>query len=648
MKTLTLLRFPAAFLCSLLAVWAQIALPQAKVGVDYQCQVAADPAPEAGSIFSAEGLPAGLSISGSTGVISGRPATAGTYALVLKIMSASTTDSFDATLVVASPTGTPVITSATQSKATVGKEFVYDASANPTALLFNADPIPEGLSLDATSGRIYGVPSSAGTYKVNLSANNEAGTGPLTLFSLMVEPANPLPQITENATISVSQSGDFSHQISVDGTATSFTAEGLPAGLSIDTTTGRITGRATTAGVWYVTIRASNSYGTGTARTVTLAVGDLPIINSASSLTTVVNRSIGYFQFNATQNPISFNVHGLPNGLTVDTLTGQLQGTPPEEGVFVLTVSANNVLGTGPESSLTLNVVHSTESNNSPLACFAARAWADGNANIENTFITGFLISGPGTRQLLLRGVGPGLSAYGVHNAMLDPKIRLFGGDGSLLLENDNWGDSSELSAAFVKAGLPALDAGSKDAATLVTLAPGAYTLHVTAPVGVTGVALTEVYDISSNTTSASEFFRGFASRCRVINEEGMAIGGFIIGGTQTKRVLIRGLGPELAKSGVVDYLIDPVIRIFGGNGAFIAQNDQWDDQSSADGTTQERLTPAQISAICRQCDLAELASGSKDAAMVVDLPPGGYTVHVNGAAGKVGVALIEIYVVPE
>jgi hypothetical protein len=626
----------------------QIELPAATVNADYSCQAVALPQPTTGTIFLATGLPTGLSMNASTGVIGGRPVQAGSFALVLRLVSQESDDSFEAHITVSAAAGAPSIMSAASATATVGQSFAYLMAASPEALSFDATPLPSGLSLNGSTGALSGSPTQAGSYSISLSASNAQGMGPVSLFQLMVNATSSLPTVTEDNIIACDQGTSYTHQIAVDKAATSYSAEGLPSGLVLNPLTGVISGTAQTPGVYTVTIRASNAAGTGTARTVSFVVGALPIITSTASLSVPLRTALSDFRFTATNSPISFNVYGLPEGMTVDTLTGQLQGAPSAEGVFTLRVSANNALGTGPESILALSVVRSTQNNNSPLSCFAARAWVNGSAGIENTFITGFLISGPGSRQLLLRGVGPGLQHYQVNNPLGDPKIRLFRGDGILLLENDNWGGSSQLASAFVKAGVPTLDASSKDAATVVTLEPGAYTLHVTAPAGTTGVALTEVYDISDSTSSTSEFFRGFASRCRVVNDEGVAIGGFVIGGSQTKRVLIRGLGPELAKSQVSDYLTDPVVKIYGSDGVLIAQNDQWEDQSAANGLTQENLSSAQLRALCTQCGLAELGAGSKDAAMVVVLPPGAYTVHVAGVGGKTGVGLVEIYVIPE
>ncbi|MDB6167546.1 MAG: repeat-associated core domain protein [Verrucomicrobia bacterium] len=117
----------------------------------------------------------------------------------------------------------------------------------------------------------------------------------------------------------------------------------------------------------------------------------------------------------------------------------------------------------------------------------------------NDTLILGFVI-GAGTRQVLVRGVGPALVQFGLSNALSDPKVALYDNTGRLIAENDNWSTSATtvtaLTEAWGKTGAFPLSAGSKDAALLATLPPGAYTAHVTGVAGSIGPALLEVYQL--------------------------------------------------------------------------------------------------------------------------------------------------------
>jgi hypothetical protein len=114
--------------------------------------------------------------------------------------------------------------------------------------------------------------------------------------------------------------------------------------------------------------------------------------------------------------------------------------------------------------------------------------------------IPGFVIGGESPKTVLIRGVGPKLTDFDVTGVLEDPTLRLFrSGEAAPMLTNDNWGDGAnavELAAAAGTVGAFALEAGSKDAAVLVTLEPGSYTVKVAGAGGTEGVALVEVYEV--------------------------------------------------------------------------------------------------------------------------------------------------------
>ncbi len=109
--------------------------------------------------------------------------------------------------------------------------------------------------------------------------------------------------------------------------------------------------------------------------------------------------------------------------------------------------------------------------------------------------ISGFVIGGAAAERVLLRGVGPTLAQFGAAGAVADPAISLYDAAGFELGGNDNWVSSvTDVSAAAQRAGAFALAAGSKDAAVLATLPPGAYTVQVRSATA--GAALLEIYDV--------------------------------------------------------------------------------------------------------------------------------------------------------
>lgn len=114
--------------------------------------------------------------------------------------------------------------------------------------------------------------------------------------------------------------------------------------------------------------------------------------------------------------------------------------------------------------------------------------------NVGAGMIVGFVIDGTGSKTVLVRAVGPSLSAFGVAGVLADPTVTLFGASGGTLRSNDNWETAS--AATMQTVGAFALSANSKDAALVATLAPGSYTLQVSGSGGATGVVLVEVYEV--------------------------------------------------------------------------------------------------------------------------------------------------------
>ena len=208
---------------------------------------------------------------------------------------------------------------------------------------------------------------------------------------------------------------------------------------------------------------------------------------------------------------------------------------------------------------------------------------------------------------------------------------------GAVVADNDDWGLASnvgDIAAAFGSTGAFNLAADSRDAALLVTVQPGSYTVVVSGGDG-PGVALAEIYDAS--TTVDAERLVNISARGHVGSGGDILIGGFIVTGNAPKRVLVRGVGPSLARYGVGATLVDPRLVVRQGN-TILAQNDDWETgaNTSAELTSAASLTSA-----------FGLDAGSKDAALLITLAPGSYTAQVSGADGTTGIALVEVYELP-
>ena len=113
---------------------------------------------------------------------------------------------------------------------------------------------------------------------------------------------------------------------------------------------------------------------------------------------------------------------------------------------------------------------------------------------VINRLIAGFTIAGTGSKQVLIRAVGPGLTALGVGGALTAPRLELYNSSQVLMNSTEAW--VSSLTTTFSAVGAFPLTVGSKDAALLVTLPAGGYTVQVSGVAGATGLAIIEVYEV--------------------------------------------------------------------------------------------------------------------------------------------------------
>jgi hypothetical protein len=126
------------------------------------------------------------------------------------------------------------------------------------------------------------------------------------------------------------------------------------------------------------------------------------------------------------------------------------------------------------------------------------------------------------------------------------------------------------------------------------------------------------------------------SSRALVQTGDDVMIGGFIVQGTEPKRVIIRAIGPELTQYGVPDVLANPTLELHDANGAWIASNDNW--RTTVIGGI---ITSNQV----RDIRNSGYAPGDgRESAIIADLPAGNYTAIVGGVNNTTGVALVEVY----
>jgi Matrixin len=244
----------------------------------------------------------------------------------------------------------------------------------------------------------------------------------------------------------------------------------------------------------------------------------------------------------------------------------------------------------------------------------------------DNVLIGGFVIQGSQPAQFILRAIGFSLSTVGIANGLTDPVIELYDANQNLVASNDDW---------FISNDAPTLASyhldppNSIESALIVTLNPGNYTAIVksfsssTQP-ATTGIALFELYDLRTSSSRA----RNVSTRGQVGTGDDILIGGFVIGGSTAKPVVIRAIGPSLSQSNVPNPLSDPYLELRDSNGNLVEANDDWQQSPEAATIVADNLAPSSL----------------KESAMAPTLAPGSYTALVRGVGGTTGTALVEIY----
>jgi phage tail sheath protein FI len=295
--------------------------------------------------FAAPGLPAGLVIDNS-GRITGSPTAAGTSAVTITVSDGAQSTPVTFNWQVFEPV--PMITSPGRQSTNVGVAVnlqiqAQSQSSTPGPLTFTAGGLPTGLTIDA-NGLITGQPTAAGFNDVSITVA-EGGATATTRFPWVIGP--PTSPVVDNPG---DQSTTVGTQVSLQTTATpaaaggvlTYSASGLPTGLSIDATSGQITGQPSTAGTSNVTVTATEAGGAASQVAFDWDVFDpTPTVVNPGRQATNVGAPVSLRVVAAPPAGISpsFSATGLPAGLTIDAATGVISGTPTTAGFSDVTVT---------------------------------------------------------------------------------------------------------------------------------------------------------------------------------------------------------------------------------------------------------------------------------------------------------------------
>jgi len=351
---------------------------------------------------------------------------------------------------------------------------------------------------------------------------------------------------------------------------------------------------------------------------------------ASASYRTQLSSAVGSVVRGFAGNGITIHLYNLDVWLGLIRVLGQ-----PAKYNFVNTIdSAQGGSGVNPDQYLFWDDIHPTTGGHHELANEANRLLSGQIAPLgkatnistrgivgtgEDVLIAGFVISGNQAKKVIVRALGPTLSTLGVGGALADPTMTIVNSSNVVVASNDNWRDTQQSEIAASGYAPP----NDLESAIIATLPPGSYTAVVTGKNGVTGIGLVDVYQLDASTS----VFQNLSTRGLVGSGDNVLIGGLIIGNGEPPVIVLRAIGPTLSSFGITQPLQDPTLELRDANGALIAFNNDWNDD-----------TPTAVKATLLK------PSDSRESAIVASLAAGNYTAIVRGKNGTTGVALVEAY----
>jgi cyclophilin family peptidyl-prolyl cis-trans isomerase len=319
-------------------------------------------------------------------------------------------------------------------------------------------------------------------------------------------------------------------------------------------------------------------------------------------------------------SPLAFSVMSSNPAVATASLSGtKLLVAGHQIGSTTFTVTATDFDGATISQNFTVNVIAAP----GRLVQLSTRMQVGTG---DNVLIGGFIIRGTAPKRLMIRGIGP---STGLPGALADPVLELFNSSGAMIASNNNWGDAANRQD-MIDTGVPPTSPNEAAILTTVPTDPAfvAYTAIVRGANNTTGIGLVEVYDLDSGPGST---VLNIATRGRVEVDPNALIGGFFLGGIESKRVLVRAIGPSLASAGIPGVLADPILELRDANGGLLESNDDW-------GTSPNQ---AEIQAS------GAAPTNPKESAVLRILPAGPATAIMRGVNNTAGVGSMEIYQLP-
>ncbi len=496
---------------------------------------------------------------------------------------------------------------------------------------------------------LFGTPTTPGDYKLSVTATTSTGlvstsqVSPWEVF-IRIAASGTAPTITtQPSNQTVTAGANVTFIAAADGTPTpTFQWRKDGTALSGATSATLALTNVSSASAGNYTVVATNSVGSATSNAATLTVNPLVVTTAPAITAHPLSVSVNAggtvaLSASASGNPAP-TYQWRKNGIA---LTGATSATLVLSSVSAADATSYTVVATNSIGNATSNAATLTLSSNADFGRLSnLSVLTDITASVPS-FTLGTVVAvgsdSAARKPLVVRAAGPALGVLGVPGTIADPKVDLLAGQ-TVVATNDNWNGASDVAAAMASVGaFPYAATTSKDAAIYApTLTPRDYTVAVSGVGGAIGTVIAEVYDATPAGTFTSATPRLInVSVLKQVNASGFITLGFTIGGSTAKTILIRAIGPGLTQLGVPGVMSDPQLTLFNSASTAIAANDNWGGDAAL-SSTMTRVNAFAVS-----------DTASKDAMLLITLPPGGYTAQASGVGSSSGLVIVEAYEVP-
>lgn len=353
----------ALCLCYLAAAAAQIAisppsLPDGVVNKPYSQTLTGSGCVGACMWSSSGSLPTGLALNSNTGQISGTPTAAGTFQFTALVTDGNLDSGSQAyTIGIHTP---PVITTTTLPGGMVGNPYSQSVGAAngtpPYSFSITSGALPAGLALNPSTGGISGTPTVAGSSTFTVTVTDSMNAAASQGFTISIAPAIPPVSITTSSLPAGTVGTPYSQTLAASGGTPPYSwliaGGALPAGISLNPSTGQLSGTPTNPGSSGFTVQVTDSRGARALANLGIPVGAPPlnITNPPPPPATLGSAYSAAFTGTGGILPYSWNITagGLPPGISLNGSTGSLSGSPTQRGVFTFTVQLGDNGGDTP------------------------------------------------------------------------------------------------------------------------------------------------------------------------------------------------------------------------------------------------------------------------------------------------------------